>query len=92
MAKGKRSTFWDRIFGIDRRSKREERVLDYVVHRIGDGARFEDVLQEEYVRRYASPDEVEDILLDDPRLVQVARTKMEEDLEKPGQSIRARRR
>lgn len=91
MAKEKRSTFWDRIFGIDHRSEREERVLDYVVHRIGDGARLEEVLQEEYVRRYASPDEVQDIL-DDPRLVQTARKKMEEDLERLGQSIRARRR
>ena len=66
-------------------------MLDYVVHRIGDGARLEDVLEEEYVRRHASPDEVEDIL-DDPRLVQTARKKMEEDLERLGQSIRARRR
>jgi hypothetical protein len=36
-------------------------------------------MQEEYVRRLASPDEVEDIL-DIPRLVEAARKKMEEDL------------
>ena len=91
MAKEERSTFWDRIFGLDHRSEREERVLDYVVHRIGYGARLEEVLEEEYVRRYACHDEVEDIL-DDPRLVRLARKKMEENLEKLGQTIRARRR
>jgi hypothetical protein len=36
-------------------------------------------MQEEYVRRLASPDEVEDIL-DNPRLVEAARKKMEVDL------------
>jgi hypothetical protein len=37
------------------------------------------VIQEEYVRRLASSDEVEDIL-DNPRLIETARKKMEEDL------------
>ena len=36
-------------------------------------------MQEEYVRRLASPEEVEDIL-DNPRLIEAARKKMEEDL------------
>ena len=36
-------------------------------------------MQEEYVRRLASPAEVEQIL-DNPRLVEAARKKMEEDL------------
>ena len=36
-------------------------------------------MQEEYVRRLASPDEVEDIL-DNPRLIEAARKKMEEDI------------
>lgn len=89
MSERKRS-FWDRIFAVNHRSDREEKVLEYVVHRLGDGARLGDVLQEEYVRRHASPEEVEDIL-DNPRLVQAARKRMEEDLERLGQTIRARR-
>jgi hypothetical protein len=36
-------------------------------------------MQEEYVRRLASPGEVEQIL-DNPRLVEATRKKMEEDL------------
>ena len=36
-------------------------------------------MQEEYVRRLVSPDEVEEIL-GNPRLIEAARTKMEEDL------------
>lgn len=60
-------------------SWREEKVLEYVVHRLGDGADLRDVMQEEYVRRLVSPDEVEEIL-GNPRLIEAARTKMEEDL------------
>jgi hypothetical protein len=76
-SENKRS-FWDTLFG-PYHSWREEKVLEYVIHRLGDGPRLRDVMQEEYVRRLASPDEVEDIL-DNPRLVEAARKKMEEDL------------
>ena len=55
------------------------KVLEYVVHRFGEGAHLRDVMQEEYVRRLVSPDEVEDIL-DNPKLIEAARKKMEEDL------------
>jgi hypothetical protein len=60
-------------------SEREVKVLEYVIHRLGDGARLEDIVQEQYVLRYASPAEIEDIL-DNPRLVEAIRKKMEEDL------------
>jgi hypothetical protein len=55
------------------------KVLECVVHRFGEGAHLRDVMQEEYVRRLISPDEVEDIL-DNPKLIEAARKKMEEDL------------
>ncbi len=73
----RRRSFWERLFGT-RRSGRQEKVLEYVVHRIGDGAHLRDVLGEEYVRRNASPEEIEDIL-DNPRLVEAARESMEKD-------------
>jgi hypothetical protein len=72
-----RSSFWQDIFG-PYRSEREERVLEYIVHRIGDGGSLKDVTQEEYVRRNASPTEVDDIL-EHPRLVEAAREKMHKD-------------
>jgi hypothetical protein len=81
MAEEKRS-FWSRIFRSFYRSSygsgREEKILQYVIHRIGDGASLRDVLQEEYVRRNASPKEIEDIL-ENPRLVEAARKKLGED-------------
>ena len=54
-------------------------VLEYVVHCLGDGAHLRDVMQEEYVRHLVSPDEIEEIL-GNPRLIEAARKKMEEDL------------
>jgi hypothetical protein len=81
MAEEKRS-FWDRIFRSFYRSSygsgREDKVLEYIIYRIGDGASLRDVVQEEYVRRNASPQEVEAIL-ENPRLVEAARKKMGED-------------
>ncbi len=81
MAKEERS-FWGRIFRSFYRSsygaRREEKVLEYIIHRIGNGAPLRDVVQEEYVRRNASPKEVEDIL-ENPRLVEAARKKMGAD-------------
>lgn len=77
-AKGReKAIFWDTLFG-PYPSWREEKVLEYVVHRLGDGADLRDVMQEEYVRLVSS-DEVEEIL-GNPRLIEAARTKMEEDL------------
>jgi hypothetical protein len=89
MGEEKRS-FWDMVLG-PYSSGREDLVLEYVIHRLGDGANLEDILREQYVRRHASPDEVQDIL-DNPELVEAARKKMEEDFEKLGRVFRARRR
>ena len=73
-----KTSFWGKILDVKHHSEREERVLDYIVHRIGDGANLREVTQEEYVRRMASPAEVEDIL-QNPRLVEGARQGMQRD-------------
>ena len=73
-----KQSFWERLFSIDYHSEREERVIEYLIHRIGDGAHLRDVLGEEYVRRNASPEEIEQIL-ENPRLVQTAHEKLRED-------------
>ncbi len=74
----KRHSFWDRLFSGVHDSGREKKVLEYVIHRMGDGAHLRDVLGEEYVRRNASPDEVEQIL-ENPKLVEAAHEQMRND-------------
>lgn len=72
-------SFLHRIFfGNQEGTERERKVVEYICHRVGDGAHLRDVLGEEYVRRNASPQEVEQIL-DDPRLIEVAHEKMREE-------------
>jgi hypothetical protein len=73
-----RQSFWDRLFNLSYHSEREERVIEYVIHRIGDGAHLRDVLGEEYVRRNASPVEIEQIL-ENPKLIETAHEKMRDD-------------
>ncbi len=72
----RRRSFWERLFGT-RHSGRQEKVLEYVIHRIGDGAHLREVLQEEYVRRNASRAEIGDIL-QNPRLVEAAGEQLRE--------------
>jgi hypothetical protein len=67
----KRRSFWDKVFGTNNRSGRQDKVLEYVIHRIEDGANLREVLQEEYVRRNASTEEVQTIL-ENPRLIEAA--------------------
>jgi hypothetical protein len=71
-------SFWDRVFNTRTSNERERKVIEYIIHRVGDGAHLRDVLGEEYVRRNASSEEVEDIL-ENPRLVEAARESMQED-------------
>jgi hypothetical protein len=77
MAEQKRS-FWDKLFGTTNRPGRQEKVLEYIIHRIEDGANLKEVLQEEYVRRNATPDEVRSIL-ENPKLIEAAGEQLRED-------------
>jgi hypothetical protein len=71
--------FWDRIFFGNRDgSERERKVREYVIHRVCDGAHLRDVLQEEYVRRNASSDEIEHIL-ENPELIEAAHEQMRDE-------------
>ncbi len=73
----RRRSFWDRLLGTPRRSGRQEKVLEYVIHRIGEGANLREMLQEEYVRRNASPEEIRS-MLENPRLVEAAGAQLRE--------------
>lgn len=75
-----RRSFWERITGRSQPSVREEKVFQYILHRIGEGAHLQDVVREDYVRRNASATEVEEICAR-PELVQAAREHMERDFE-----------
>jgi hypothetical protein len=86
----KRESFWDRIFSLTHNSVREELVLEYIIRRLGDMVPLEEIVQEQYVRRKASTEEIEDIL-DNPRLVEAARKKMEEDFDELSRVLRERK-
>ncbi len=76
MAERKRS-LWERLFGTPNQSGRQEKVLEYIIHRIRDGANLREVLQEEYIRRNTTPEEVRRIL-ENPRLVEAAGEQLRE--------------
>jgi hypothetical protein len=78
MPESEKRSFWDRLFSTDRPSQREQRVLEYIMHRVGEGAHLGDVVNEEYVKRHASAREVEEICAR-PELVQTAREHLEQD-------------
>lgn len=74
MAEEKKS-LWEKIFGAPHHSGREEKVLEYIIHRHASGAPLADIVQEEYVRRNATASEVDEICRN-PKLVQAAREQM----------------
>ena len=55
----------------------EDAVLEYVAHRLKEGAHLRDVLEEEYVVRNTTPTQRNEILTD-PRLVRQDREALEE--------------
>jgi len=78
MAAERKRSFWNRLLGRSEHSPREEKVMEYIIHRLGEGASLHAVVEEEYVRRNATPAEVEEICAR-PELVQAAREHMEQD-------------
>jgi hypothetical protein len=68
-------SFWQRIFGRRGSSslnQRQERVLNYIIGRMGEDARLQEVLKEEFVRRYCSQAELERII-SSPQFIEAAR-------------------
>lgn len=78
MAEGReKKGFWARLFGGTGTSAREQRVLEYIVHRMNEGGNLHEVVDEEYVRRNATRSEIDEIL-SNPRIVETAREKLED--------------
>jgi hypothetical protein len=75
-----RRSFWQRFFGgrgTSSLSQRQEKVLQYIIGRINEGAPLQEVLQEEYVRRNCSQSELEQIIRS-PELIGAAREQLGE--------------
>ncbi len=70
-------TFLELLFGEGHASERQGKVLRYIVHRLGEGARLRDVVEEEYVRRNATRDEVGRIVTN-PELIHSSREHLAE--------------
>jgi hypothetical protein len=60
--------FFASLFNGYDRTLREDRVREYIVHRLNEGACFKEVLEEGYVRRNCTKEEVDEIIRD-PRLI-----------------------
>jgi hypothetical protein len=73
-------SFWSRLFKGSGHPRRQDKVLEYIVHRIDEGANLRDVMEEEYIRRNLSRNEREDIV-SNPRIVEAARERMRKDFE-----------
>ena len=58
------------------RAEREEKVLQYIIHRMDADADLRDVLQEPYVRRNCSQVEIDEIIMN-PELVHHCREHLE---------------
>lgn len=56
------------LFGGSGRLSQEDKVRQYVAHRLGHGAHLAKVIREEYVRRNCSREEIDEIIRD-PRLI-----------------------
>jgi hypothetical protein len=74
----KKQGFWSRIFSSRSSSAREDRVVEYIIHRMNEGGQLREIVGEEYVRRNLSQSQIERVL-QDPRIVEAAREHMQEE-------------
>jgi hypothetical protein len=63
--------------GNPSRAQREEKVLRYIIHRIDEDGDLHEVLEEPYVRRNCSQDEIDEIRTN-PELVHACRQHLEQ--------------
>jgi hypothetical protein len=63
--------------GNPSRAEREEKVLRYIIHPIDEDVPFHEVLEEPYVRRNCSQEEIDEIR-SNPELVQACREHLQE--------------
>jgi hypothetical protein len=71
------SVFGQFFFGNPTKVEREEKVLRYIIHRLDEDAHLHDVLQESYVLRNCTQEEVDEIIRN-PELVHACRELLEQ--------------
>ena len=80
------------FFGSAERAEREEKVLQYIIHRMNDGAPLHEVMQEDYVRRNCSQSKIHE-LVNAPEVVHACRAQLWETFRsgelEPGRGPRA---
>ena len=64
--------FFEKLLSSEGQSQREDKVLEYITHRLRNGANLKETLQEEYVLRNTTQDE-RDQIIRDPKVVQQSR-------------------
>jgi hypothetical protein len=78
MAMARARSLWGRLFSSSpAQVEHEEKVLQYIIHRIDDDADLQEVLQEPYVRRNCSQAEIDEIM-SSADLVHAARKHLEQ--------------
>ncbi len=73
-------SFWQRVFGRRGSSslnQRQQKVLHYIIARMGEDTPLQEVLKEEYVRRNCSQAELERII-SSPEFIEAARKNLGE--------------
>jgi hypothetical protein len=63
------------FFGSSARAEREEKVLQYIIHRMNEETPLHDVIREDYVRRNCSQDKIHE-LVNDPEFVHACRERL----------------
>ena len=71
--------FWEYLLVGSPHDERREVLLEYVIHRVEAGAHLGDVLEEKYVHRHASKEEVDELTCN-LELVHAAREHLESAL------------
>jgi hypothetical protein len=74
------SYFGQFLVGEPSRAEREEKILQYIIHRTNEDVSLQDVLWEPYVQRNCSQVEIDEII-NNPELVHAAREQMEQAFE-----------
>lgn len=74
-------SFLEKSFGGTSSPERDERVRQYIVRRLKEGANIREVVREEYVLRHGTKDEIDAIIREDPELAQLHREELTQEFE-----------
>jgi len=74
-------SFLEKSFGGTSSPERDERVRQYIVRRLKEGANIREVVREEYVLRHGTKDEIDAIIREDPELAQLHREQLTQEFE-----------